>query len=468
MESRTSQSSAFAGGENLIAADADRPGRAWWPAAVVCLGAAALGTLAATDLGLPGSARVAAALGLTVLVIVGVLAAPRRARPQTTHASHPTSGPSPSSPAAEPDRTQERLAQTEELLRAAFESAPIGIAVESTEGKFLTVNPALCRMLGYEAHELRRMTFPEVTHPDDRGADFVLMSRLLRGEVSSGQVQKRYRRKDGRWIWVDVAVSLVRDARGEPYRFVIQARDITRPRKAEARLRLQRDRFKRIVALRKRMLERERALLAELNHRVRNNLASLLGLISIYERGGRDDASVASALRGKIGAMKGVHEAVTDGSHGAVDLTDLLGRLRPDTGNPTNAPRVRISGPPTFIQPSQAGAFAMIIQELFTNSLRHGALGSEDGFIAITWEHDNSSKADMLHLCWEEHTPRDLGPHKDPGIGLTLIRGLAASELRGHCEFDFRPCGLTCRLDALLSTHEPPGLHSVSTKESVS
>ena len=106
------------------------------------------------------------------------------------------------------------LQASEAQYRNTFEHAAVGIAHASQEGRFLRCNPHMCEMLGFSAAELTRMTISEVTHPEDLAKDLILRQRLLTGELSSYQIEKRYVRKGGELVWVRVVAGLVRDEAG--------------------------------------------------------------------------------------------------------------------------------------------------------------------------------------------------------------------------------------------------------------
>jgi PAS domain S-box-containing protein len=137
-------------------------------------------------------------------------------------------------------RTDEALAESEERFRSAFEHAAIGMAlVDLEDGRFRDANRSLCRITGYALDELRELTFAEITHPDDLDADMAEMRRLVAGEISSYQMEKRYVRKDGRIVWILLTASLVRDRAGRPLYGIAQVQDITERREAmEAQQRL--------------------------------------------------------------------------------------------------------------------------------------------------------------------------------------------------------------------------------------
>jgi diguanylate cyclase (GGDEF)-like protein/PAS domain S-box-containing protein len=134
------------------------------------------------------------------------------------------------------------LAREQETFRAAFEDAPLGMALVSPDGAFLRVNRSICALLGYERDELLARCFQELTHPADLEADVEQVARLLRGEVAAYKLEKRYIRKDGSVAWGGLSVSLIRDPAGAPMHFVAHVEDIGDRKHAERRLRHAADR----------------------------------------------------------------------------------------------------------------------------------------------------------------------------------------------------------------------------------
>lgn len=138
------------------------------------------------------------------------------------------------------DITDRKLAETalrdsERRFRATFEQAAVGIALLTPEGRWLRTNGRLCGMLGYSREELAPLSIRDITHPDDFGPDMVQKDRLLRGEIPSFQMEKRYRRKDGDYVWGNLSVALVRDADGEPEYLIAVIEDISQRKLAEQR-----------------------------------------------------------------------------------------------------------------------------------------------------------------------------------------------------------------------------------------
>lgn len=137
-------------------------------------------------------------------------------------------------------RRQERsaieLATSEARFRSTFEQAAIGICHSSLERRFLAVNRTFCDMLGYTREELIGKPVWEIIHHDDRGDEPLFRDKLLSGELESHAAEKRYVRKDGRVIWVNRTISVVRDHAGEPLYFLRVVEDVTERKRLEQEL----------------------------------------------------------------------------------------------------------------------------------------------------------------------------------------------------------------------------------------
>jgi PAS domain S-box-containing protein len=111
---------------------------------------------------------------------------------------------------------EDALRESEERFRHAFAYAPIGMALVSPEGRWLRVNRTLCEIVGYPEAELLATSFQDITHPDDLHGDVDLLHRMVAGEPGRHEIEKRYVRRDGAVVWVQLSVSLVRREDGAP------------------------------------------------------------------------------------------------------------------------------------------------------------------------------------------------------------------------------------------------------------
>ncbi len=151
--------------------------------------------------------------------------------------------------AALQDLPDETAREGEERFRATLEYAPIGMALVGLDGRWRMVNRALCTLVGYPEDELLRLTFQDLTHPDDVGDDLESIRGLLEGETVAYEKEKRYLRRDGSVVWVLLSVSLMRAPDGEPLYFISQIQDISARKRAEEALRYSEAKFAGIVSL---------------------------------------------------------------------------------------------------------------------------------------------------------------------------------------------------------------------------
>ena len=138
--------------------------------------------------------------------------------------------------------------ESEQRFRATFEQAAVGIAHVSPEGRFLRVNRKFCDIVGYSEDEMLALTFQDITHPDDLDADLEHVRQVANGEIETYSMDKRYYRKDGSIVWVNLTVSLLSDKGGSPDYFVSVIKEISDRKQAEEALRQSRDFLEHLTA----------------------------------------------------------------------------------------------------------------------------------------------------------------------------------------------------------------------------
>jgi PAS domain S-box-containing protein len=200
--------------------------------------------------------------------------------------------------AIERESAAAELRASEQRFRATFEQAAVGIAHVAPDGSWIRVNDRLCEIVGYPREELLEKTFQEITHPDDLDADLVQAGQLLVGDIETYSMEKRYYRKDGSIVWINLTGSLVRDARGEPSYFISVLEDISERKRAEKAAR--------------EIREAERARMArDLHDGVMQDLsytAASMGLMMLSVEG----TELVSRLQGSIDAVRSAAEGLRD------------------------------------------------------------------------------------------------------------------------------------------------------------
>jgi len=141
-------------------------------------------------------------------------------------------------------KVEEALRESEERFRATFSQAAVGIGHVALDGRWLRINQKYCDIVGYTEEELKAVTIREITHPDDLETSMKHFQHLLEGKLRNYSLEKRYIRKDGSIVWVNLTASMVSDADGNPRFAVGVVEDITPRRQAEEALRFSEARFR--------------------------------------------------------------------------------------------------------------------------------------------------------------------------------------------------------------------------------
>ncbi len=186
--------------------------------------------------------------------------------------------------------------------------------------------------------------------------------------------------------------------------------------------------------------ERQELLIAELNHRVRNILALIRGLISQSRAGGETVEGFIATLDARIRALARAHDQITADRWGPARLAELIetesGAFLGEKRN-----RVKLDGPPLLIQPAAFTSLALVFHELVTNAAKYGAL-SDNGSVTVRWWQD--SNGDLVVNWNEEGGPAVTAPTRR-GFGSTIIEQSIPYDLGGEAEVHFRVGGLSAQ-----------------------
>lgn len=295
------------------------------------------------------------------------------------------------------------MRQSEARFRATFRGAAIGLAHVDLQGRWLMVNSSLCEMVGYGEAQLLARDFQSITHPDDLSADLDHVKALLDGHGNSYSMEKRYIRSDGTVFWILLTVALVRDDSGEPAYFIVAVQDIDQRKRAED--------------------ERE-VMLAEIHHRVRNNLQLVVSML-LMERNKFADAQVRASfdeLLSRVQAMGLVHNQLYEsGNFAEVDLGgylhDLGEALAKSCGSPIHhlylLDEVRVDM-------ARAVPLGLLVVELLSNAHKHAFPCGRRGTIRISLSRDE----DRLTVTVGDNGIGLPAEGCRPSTGLTLVNML--------------------------------------------
>jgi PAS domain S-box-containing protein len=327
---------------------------------------------------------------------------------------------------------RQRLEAAEARYRAVFSQAAMGVALVSPDGTLLEVNDRFHDVCHRPRGSLKGLTFQEITYEEDLESDLKAVRALLKGERDTYVIDKRYKTESGEPVWAELTVSIIRKPDGSPDHFVSLVSDISARKRVEAEQQRHQDQL--------------RLMINELNHRVKNTLATVQSMAAQTLRAERDPAAAYAKFEARLLGLSEVHEVLTrERWHGA-DLGEVAQRALAPFGPASGA--VRISGPDVWLAPSAALTMALVFHELATNAVKYGALSSDGGAVDIAWDHDPA--AQDLRLQWRESGGPPVALPTRQGFGSRLIERALAGDLNGLASMDFAPGGLVCRLRARL------------------
>lgn len=348
-------------------------------------------------------------------------------------------------------RLQQRLWESERKHRSLVETSHDMLWALDLEGRVTFINGAVRHMHGYEPEEVVGRSFMDFVAPEsiEQAAsgfrDMISGKEVFRYEVT-------HTRKDGSPVHILYNAVAARDEHGDVVGATGTAWDITHIKRAEEQLRLAHDQME--LRVRERTAELEQAnaklrdseryyreLLKEVDHRVRNNLSALLGLLTAMRQNTGDVQVFASAMEARLRAMTHIHQLLSETSWRPIELRALVESLaqvmRDFSGGNVC---IRLDGPHAPISREKTLPLSMALLEWFTNSLKHGAHSSGDGCVEIGWELLPGDGATLVRLRWRECGGPPPARNIRESLGCQLVRSFVGRELRGRCVMSF-PAG---------------------------
>lgn len=187
--------------------------------------------------------------------------------------------------------------------------------------------------------------------------------------------------------------------------------------------------------------ERQRLLLRELNHRVKNTLATVQALANQTVRHARQPSEFLEAFSARLQALGAAHSLLSDREWRGIGIGELARiEVKPfDTGD---RPRITISGPDLLLSPDQAVGLGLILHELASNALKYGSLSSPSGEVDLAWKAQGRKGARRLVLTWRESGGPGVEPPDRHGFGSILIRRSLAKVIDSEVTHEYRPDGV--------------------------
>lgn len=256
-------------------------------------------------------------------------------------------------------------------------------------------------------------------HPADLDLMWSRVAKALDPE-GDGRYDVEYRVKqlDGSWRWLSAWGLVEFEGQGagrKPVGIVGASRDLSERKRAE---------------------ELQRLLGNELNHRIKNTLATVQSIVSQTLRSAADVESARKAVDARIVSLGRAHDLLTERSWSGADVADLIVRAFA----PFAPGQIALDGPSLDVSPSQALALALALHELATNAAKYGALSRPEGRVELHWKEQEG----QLHLSWRESGGPSVVPPSRRGFGSRLIENALSRDLDGKTRLVFAPEGVRC------------------------
>ncbi len=325
------------------------------------------------------------------------------------------------------------LRASEERLRATHDNAAVGIIEVDQDGRILEVNEAECSLTGLTRGELVGRHFAHSTPSEDRERDMQLFMRQITGELPTYTIEKQHIRADGSMGWVRVSSTAVRNERGTFLHAVRVVEDVSERKQAETQQRL---------------------LVEELNHRVKNTLATVQSLaFQTFKHTGSAGAA-RERFEARLISLSRTHNLLNQSSWTGAPLKQVIAvELEPYASG--RGQRIGVTGADLDLPPSAALAFGMTFHELATNAAKYGALSLAQGRVEVSWAvSESESGRRNLKLRWIERNGPTVDSPSESGFGSRLIDQIVRHQLNGRCNLRFEPEGLVCDLEIPLDNIE--------------
>ncbi|HZY51026.1 MAG TPA: HWE histidine kinase domain-containing protein [Devosia sp.] len=325
-------------------------------------------------------------------------------------------------------RTDRTLHESTERLRLATEAGKVGLWDWDIPGDSILWTDSLYAIHGVGKRTQSFAQWLDLVHPDSRADVLAAIDRALKDDVPY-EVEVRTVRPDGADAWIYTNAVVLRDGAGAPLRMVGAAVDITKRKDVEG----QRD-----------------LLVAELSHRVKNTLATVVSIARQSFAKGATLDSARKSFEGRLRALAQTHTRLAEANWESVPLAalieDEIAPYRDESGN-----NLVTDGPPVSFTPKQAVVLGMAFHELATNAAKYGALSGKSGTVHVAWQ---CAADGTLVLDWRERGGPPVSPPKRAGFGRLLLERALAADLKGDVTLDFRPEGLACRITLPLGSAE--------------
>jgi len=319
------------------------------------------------------------------------------------------------------DRT--RAEATARQLSALVQASRDAIIVVDDQGKILSWNRGATETYGYDPKSTVGTSVEKLAPKEDRESFRQLLESPPAGE-GPGEFEMRRVTEDGRILNVSTSVTAL-EGDDSPSRIALIERDVTDRRATERHREL---------------------LLRELDHRVKNTLATVEAIAErTLVNSGHSMDDFTEALRGRIQALGRTHKALSDQKWEGIQFDRLVNQtLEPFGGEG----RCLAEGKDLVLPVDLTLPMAMALHELATNAAKYGSLSASEGRVRVTWRVErDSASGRRLEMEWKEEDGPPVSEPEEKGYGMTFLERGIAYELDGEAEILFEPDGLRCRIE---------------------
>ncbi len=332
-------------------------------------------------------------------------------------------------------KSEQALKESEKIFESTVSLAPVGIAIVDHNGNLTRCNKALAEMIGYSPAELAGVNFAEFTHPGDLEKEQRLIDSLWKEKKSEYHMEKRYIHRDGHPVWVEVAASLFKKE-GLEFGFAF-VQDITERKRHENAL--------------KSSLKEKEILIRELYHRTKNNMMVIMSMLDLQSQNIEDEQvlRIFREMNARIKSMALVHEKLyQSGDLSRIDLreyfTDLV-TISAETYKAGDMVALALDMESVFVSIDSAVPCGLIVNELISNSFKHGFRAEQKGEIRIRLRQAKEN----IEISVQDNgigLPAEFDLRKTDSFGLKSAAALAEHQLQGSFDIDPDSAGVLFRI----------------------
>lgn len=300
---------------------------------------------------------------------------------------------------------------------------------KETANPIVYANQAYLKLTGWSRDEVLGESFNSLMA---RGASPGALKEIEKAVAGSHEDDPEicYRRKDGSQFWASLSVSPVKDEQGKVVQHFASLIDLTSYKAEQATCKL---------------------LIDELNHRVKNTLATVQSIVRQGLRTATDPAVIQESIESRIFALSRSHDILSRENWKGAGLHDLIdASLEPFAVADDRVKRFNVVGVNLRLPPKAALALGIAFHELATNAFKFGGLSNDAGTVSITWGIESSPSGKRLILHWREKDGPEVTPPTRKGFGSQVIERGLAHELHGETHLEYPPTGVVCTINVPL------------------